>query len=124
MNDERYKELMAQCGMPDSRSVLQALQQANMEGYLDGKKDSQLDTKKTDERLPAAYRYRINDTHTMYSEYLPPDDAYDDGTLVPLYEGKAVNKLTFESWLASRHMNGIYIGDLRAAWDAATQAAE
>ena len=88
MNDERLKELMAQTPMPESRSVMQALQQANMEGYLEGRKDSQLATQKTDEGLPAAYRYRINNTHTMYSEYLPPDDAYDEGTLVPLYESK------------------------------------
>ena len=32
-----------------------------------------------------AWRYETNSTHTHYSEVEPPDDAYDSGTLVPLY---------------------------------------
>ena len=35
MNDERYKELMAKVGLPNSRSLLQALQQCAMESALD-----------------------------------------------------------------------------------------
>lgn len=35
MNEERYKELMAQTGMPDSRSLLQVLKQAVMEATLE-----------------------------------------------------------------------------------------
>ena len=34
---------------------------------------------------PVAWRYRVNNTHTLYSEVPVPDDAYDTGTLVPLY---------------------------------------
>lgn len=26
--------------------------------------------------------------------------------------------MTFEKWLKTRHMNGIYLGDLEAAWNA------
>ena len=35
MNDERYKELMAKVGLPNSSSLLQALQQCAMESALD-----------------------------------------------------------------------------------------
>ena len=35
MKEERYKELMAQVGMPDSRSLLQVLKQAVMEATLE-----------------------------------------------------------------------------------------
>jgi uncharacterized UBP type Zn finger protein len=34
LTDERYKQLMEQVGMPNSRSLLQALQQAVMEAEL------------------------------------------------------------------------------------------
>jgi erythromycin esterase-like protein len=34
LTDERYKQLMAQVGMPDSRSLLQALKQAAMESAI------------------------------------------------------------------------------------------
>lgn len=34
---------------------------------------------------PVAWRYMTNQTHTIFSEVEPPDDAYDDGTLTPLY---------------------------------------
>ena len=34
---------------------------------------------------PVAWRYRVNNTHTLYSECPVPDDAYDAGTLTPLY---------------------------------------
>lgn len=35
MTDERYKELMISIGMPDSRSLLQALQQVAMEAAFE-----------------------------------------------------------------------------------------
>ena len=34
LTDERYKQIMIGCGMPNSRSVLQALQQCAMEAAL------------------------------------------------------------------------------------------
>jgi hypothetical protein len=34
---------------------------------------------------PAAWRYRINGVHVAWSDVMPPDDAYDVGTLQPLY---------------------------------------
>ncbi len=40
--DERYKELMEQVGLPNSRSVLQALKQAAMEGAVLAKASQQV----------------------------------------------------------------------------------
>jgi hypothetical protein len=34
---------------------------------------------------PVAWRYRINGVHVAWSDVMPPDDAYDVGTLQPLY---------------------------------------
>lgn len=34
---------------------------------------------------PVAWRYRVNGVHTLYSSSPVPDDAYDEGTLLPLY---------------------------------------
>lgn len=39
---------------------------------------------------PVAWRYKVNNTHTCFSEIEPPDDAYDEGTLVALYLAPAV----------------------------------
>jgi hypothetical protein len=30
--------------------------------------------------------------------------------------------MTFEEWIATRYMNGIYLGDLKAAWEAGVKA--
>lgn len=32
------------------------------------------------------YIYKINGAHDGISECLPPDDSYDEGTLIPLYK--------------------------------------
>ncbi len=34
---------------------------------------------------PVAWKYSVNDAHLMFSISEPPDDAYDEGTLIPLY---------------------------------------
>jgi len=34
---------------------------------------------------PAAWIYEVNHTHTRLDLFEPPDDAYDEGTLYPLY---------------------------------------
>jgi uncharacterized coiled-coil protein SlyX len=34
---------------------------------------------------PYCWEYVVNGVHKQYSDELPPDDAYDKGTLVPLY---------------------------------------
>lgn len=34
---------------------------------------------------PVAWRYVVNGAHTLYSSIPVPDDAYDEGTLVPLF---------------------------------------
>ena len=34
---------------------------------------------------PRAWRYMTNGVHTFYTDEEPPDDAYDEGSLVPLF---------------------------------------
>lgn len=34
---------------------------------------------------PVAWAYTINKSHSVFSAECPPADAYDDGTLFPLY---------------------------------------
>ena len=34
---------------------------------------------------PVAWMYAVNGIWTAFSDELPPDDAYDEGTLTPLY---------------------------------------
>lgn len=34
---------------------------------------------------PVAWKYKTNKVHTWITEVKPPDDAYDGGTLTPLY---------------------------------------
>jgi len=35
---------------------------------------------------PFGYVYEINNTYTCFSYEEPPDDAYDKGTLIPVYK--------------------------------------
>jgi hypothetical protein len=37
------------------------------------------------ENVPFAWQYTVNGAHTLFSDVCPPDDAYDEGTLIPLY---------------------------------------
>jgi len=34
---------------------------------------------------PRLYAYSVNKVHNEYSEFMPPHDAYDEGTLTPLF---------------------------------------
>ncbi len=34
---------------------------------------------------PIAWMYEVNDTFILFSSNKPPEDAYDEGSLVPLY---------------------------------------
>ena len=34
---------------------------------------------------PVAWMYKVNDTYTIFNTIKPPDDAYDEGSLIPLY---------------------------------------
>jgi len=34
---------------------------------------------------PVAWMYEVNDTFILFSANKPPEDAYDEGSLVPLY---------------------------------------
>ena len=38
-----------------------------------------------DMNKPVAWMYRVNNSFNTFSTIEPPDDAYDEGTLVPLY---------------------------------------
>jgi len=44
---------------------------------------------------PVAWMYAVNGIWTAFSDELPPDDAYDEGTLTPLYT-HPVKELTDE----------------------------
>jgi hypothetical protein len=46
---------------------------------------------------PVAWMYAVNGIWTAFSDELPPDDAYDEGTLTPLYTHSA-KTLTDEEW--------------------------
>lgn len=37
---------------------------------------------------PRLYAYTVNKVHNEFCEFEPPDDAYDEGTLTPLYTRK------------------------------------
>jgi hypothetical protein len=37
------------------------------------------------EREPVVYQYLVNGAFAGYSKLLPPPDAYDEGSLLPLY---------------------------------------
>lgn len=39
---------------------------------------------------PAMWRCMINGVHVIYADAIPPDDAYDENTLIPLYESPVV----------------------------------
>jgi hypothetical protein len=38
-----------------------------------------------DKPKPVAWMYEVNDTFILFSANKPPEDAYDEGSLVPLY---------------------------------------
>jgi len=40
------------------------------------------------EETPHIWEYRVNDTWTNYCVSKPPEDAYDEGSLIPLYRKK------------------------------------
>jgi len=44
---------------------------------------------------PVAWMYRVNNSFNTFSTIEPPDDAYDEGTLIPLYT-HPVKELTDE----------------------------
>ena len=46
---------------------------------------------------PVAWMYACNGIWTAFSDELPPDDAYDEGTLTPLYTHPAPTKVKFAS---------------------------
>jgi len=39
---------------------------------------------------PVAWAYTINNSHSVFSAEKPPEDAYDEGTLYPLYAAPVV----------------------------------
>lgn len=39
---------------------------------------------------PVAWMYRVNNTHDCFCDIKPPEDAYDEGTLIPLYASPVV----------------------------------
>lgn len=57
--------------------------------YEDGKVITQnlypSDVYKQEKQEPVAWMYEVNGAHTILDLFEPPDDAYDEGTLYPLY---------------------------------------
>ena len=60
------------------------------------------------EQEPVAWMYEVNNAHTCLDLFEPPDDAYDEGTLHPLYTTPPQrtwvgltdeDKSLFSSWL-------------------------
>ena len=58
---------------------------------------------------PVAWMYEVNDTFILFSANKPPEDAYDEGSLVPLYT--APRELSDEEYadacLSYRHDFGL-----------------
>jgi hypothetical protein len=89
------------------------------------------------EKEPAMYVYRINGVYDGISNTLPPNDAYDEGTLQPLYSpamaagirlahpfDEDVERAAFERWskdafIHFTDVSGVYeLADTRNAWAA------
>jgi hypothetical protein len=58
--------------------IFKAMRQAYAQGYAQGAA-AQLAEK------PSAWKWRANQFHDRLEAYCPPGDAYDEGTLKPLY---------------------------------------
>jgi hypothetical protein len=72
----------------EERTVITALEaELAKQLYLDTKADNarELGLSYEVKQEPVAWMYRTKKTHTLFSQTLPPNDAYDEGTLVPLY---------------------------------------
>lgn len=53
---------------------------------------------------PVAWMYFVNGVHVNFSSFEPPDDAYDAGTLVPLYDSPQATQSQQIGWV---HRNRI-----------------
>ena len=53
-------------------------------GYREGHQNA-LKQMAQPEQKPVAWMYEVNNAHTCLDLFEPPDDAYDEGTLHPLY---------------------------------------
>ncbi len=58
---------------------------------------------------PVAWMYAVNGIWTAFSDELPPDDAYDEGTLTPLYTHPA--DLTDEEIIKTMVQFDVYSAD-------------
>ena len=54
---------------------------------------------------PVAWMYEVNDTFILFSANKPPEDAYDEGSLVPLYT--APRELSDEEIMKLAEYHGI-----------------
>ncbi len=59
---------------------------------------------------PVAWMYAVNGIWTAFSDELPPDDAYDEGTLTPLYTHPA-KTLTDEEIIKTMVQFDVYSAD-------------
>ena len=58
---------------------------------------------------PVAWMYAVNGIWTAFSDELPPDDAYDKGTLTPLYTNPV--ELTDEEIISTMVQFDVYSND-------------
>lgn len=72
---------MREVNVCDSLAVSIAIQQAHAQGFAAGAA-AQLAEK------PSAWKWTANKFHDRLEDYCPPDDAYDEGTLIELYTRK------------------------------------
>ena len=70
-------------GMGKAQLIMEAQDQAIRIAELEAQLSAVLEAQKGQE--PVAWAYTINNSHSVFSAEKPPADAYDEGTLYPLF---------------------------------------
>ena len=60
---------------------------------------------------PVAWMYACNGVWTAFSDELPPDDAYDEGTLTPLYTHPHSDKSVKAKTLTDEEILKLYVNN-------------
>lgn len=76
------KEALAQ---PEQEQLMSDQINYGMSVTQGGKRIDPMSIYKEPEQEPVAWMYEVNNAHTCLDLFEPPDDAYDEGTLHPLY---------------------------------------
>jgi len=62
---------------------------------------------------PVAWKYMINGSHMEFSETKPPSDAYDDGSLTPLYASPPVTNPEPVAWIGHNRDGHVELADTK-----------